>query len=144
MLSSPLSAKSSAPSQRKALILLTDGEENSSAHDEINAIASAEDADVLLDAIRYTETQHNRPTADSLHGIAALNHMTQQTGGTSFDALHTNLDQDFTQIEAELRSLYSISYYSTHPMHDGGFRKVVIRARVPGLTVRARAGYYAK
>ncbi|MFP5229924.1 MAG: VWA domain-containing protein [Acidobacteriota bacterium] len=130
--------------RRKALIVFSDGEENSSAHDELDAIAAAQNDDVLLYAIRYTEAHRGKLTADNRHGIAALHHMAEQTGGTDFDALHTNLSQDFAQIGAELRSLYSIGYYSTNKRHDDTFRKVAIETRTPGLIVRARAGYYAK
>jgi len=130
--------------RRKALILLTDGEENSSAHDEIDAISAAQNDDVLLYAIRYTPIRHGKLSANDRHGIAALHHLAEQTGGADFDALHTDLSQDFAQINAELRSLYSIGYYSTNKRHDNTFRKIVIETRSPGLTVRAKAGYYAK
>jgi Ca-activated chloride channel family protein len=129
---------------RKALILFTDGEENSSAHDEIDAISAAQNDDVLLYAIRYTTTRHGKLSASERQGIAALHHMAEQTGGVDFDALHTNLPQDFAQIDDELRSLYSIGYYSTNKRHDDTFRKVVIETGTPGLAVRARSGYYAK
>jgi len=130
--------------RRKALILFTDGEENSSAHDEIDAISAAQNDDVLLYAIRYTTIRHGKLSASDRQGIAALHHMAEQTGGADFDALHTDLSQDFAQINAELRSLYSIGYYSTNKRHDATFRKIVIETRTPGLTVRAKSGYYAK
>jgi Ca-activated chloride channel homolog len=130
--------------RRKALILFTDGEENSSAHDEIDAISAAQDEDVLLYAIRYTTTRHGKLSADNRHGIAALHHMAEQTGGEDFDALRTDLAQDFAQIGAELRSLYSIGFYSTNKRHDNTFRRVVIETQAPGLIVRAKSGCYAK
>lgn len=132
------------PRRRKALILFTDGEENSSAHDEVDAIAAAQDADTLIYAIRYTHLEHNRLTADNRHGIAALHHIAGQTGGDDYDALHSDLPQVFTQIGNELRSLYSVGYYSTNKRHDDTFRKVVIQVDRPGLIVRAKSGYYAR
>lgn len=133
------------PARRKALILFTDGEENSSAHDEIDAIAAAQDHDTLLYAIRYTAPgKHGKLTADNRHGATALHHMTEQTGGADFDALHSDLAEDFAEIGAELRSLYSIGYYSTNKRHDDTFRKVVVETRTPGLVVRAKSGYYAR
>jgi Ca-activated chloride channel homolog len=130
--------------RRKALILFTDGEENSSAHDEIDAISIAQNDDVLLYAIRYTMIRHGQLSADNRHGIAALHHMAEQTGGADFDALHTDLSQDFAQIGSELRSLYSIGYYSTNKRRDDTFRRVVIETQTTGLGVRTKAGYYAK
>ncbi len=129
---------------RKALILFTDGEENSSGHDEIDAIASAQDSDALVYAIRYTEVHHGKLSADNRHGIAALHHLAEQTGGRDFDALNSDLPQVFREIGDELRSLYVIGYYSTNKAHDGSFRKVVIVPHTDGLTVRARSGYYAR
>lgn len=130
--------------RRKALILFTDGEENSSAHDEIDAISTAQNDDVLLYAIRYTTIRHGQMSASNRHGTAALHHMAEQTGGADFDALHTDLTLDFAQIGAELRSLYSVGYYSTNKKHDNTFRRVVIETQTPGLLVRSKSGYYAK
>jgi len=129
---------------RKALILFTDGEENSSGHDEIDAIASAQDTDALVYAIRYTQLHRGKLSADNRHGIAALHHFAEQTGGRDFDALNSDVAEDFREIGDELRSLYVIGYYSTNKEHDGTFRKVVIVPRADGLNVRAKSGYYAK
>jgi Ca-activated chloride channel family protein len=130
---------------RKALILFTDGEENSSAHDEIDAIAAAQGADVLIYAVRYTQiNKKHQLTADNRHGMTALHHMAEQTGGSDFDALHTDLAQTFKQIGDELRSVYSIGYYSTNKAPDNTFRKIVVEAHTPGVTIRAKSGYYAK
>jgi Ca-activated chloride channel family protein len=133
----------SASAHRRVLILFTDGEENSSAHDEVEAIAAAQGADVLVYAVRYTQVHHDKLTAGNHQGMANLKHIAAQTGGTDFDGLNTDLSQDFRQIADELRSQYSISYYSTNKVNDGSFRKVVIEPTRPGLTIRARSGYYA-
>lgn len=132
-----------ASGHRRVLILFTDGEENSSAHDEVEAIAAAQGADVLVYAVRYTQVHHARLTAGNHQGMANLKHITAQTGGADFDGLNTDLSQDFRQIADELRSQYSISYYSTNKANDGTFRKVVIEPTPAGLTIRARSGYYA-
>ena len=76
--------------------------------------------------------------------MASLRHMAEQTGGSDFDALHTDLPQTFQQIGDELRSVYSIGYYSTNKLPDNTFRKVVVEAHTPGATIRAKSGYYAK
>ena len=133
------------PGHRKALILFTDGEENSSAHDEIDVIAAAQGADTLIYAVRYTQlNKKHQLTADNRHGITALHHMAEQTGGSDFDALHTDLPQTFKQIGDELRSVYSIGYYSTNKRPDNTFRKIVVEAHTEGVTIRAKSGYYAR
>ena len=133
-----------AQGRRRALILFTDGEENASAHDLLEAIGIAQDSDTLIYAIRYTEPERHGLTAHSRQGIAALHHLSGETGGTDFDALHTNLAQAFEQISEELRSLYSIAYHSTNRKSDGAFHKVVISTGDSSYTVRARTGYYAR
>jgi Ca-activated chloride channel homolog len=130
--------------RRRALILFTDGEENSSEHDLIDAISAAQDADVLVFAVRYTQMEHGELTARNKYGTRVLGHLASQTGGSDFDGLHTNLPEAFQQIGDELRSLYSIAYHSTNKSQDTTFRKVVIQPKQSGLTVRAKAGYYAR
>lgn len=130
--------------RRKALILFTDGEENASAHDEIDTIAAAQAADTLVYAVRYTQIKHHKLTADNRHGIVGLQHITEQTGGRDFDALHIDLAEAFKQIGDELRSVYSIGYYSTNKTLDHGFRKIVIEPHAEGVAVRAKTGYYAQ
>ncbi len=78
------------------------------------------------------------------YGVHALGHLASQTGGTDYDALHTDLPAAFEEIGNELRSLYSLGYHSTNKSRDDTFRKVVIRARPDGLTVRTKTGYYSK
>jgi Ca-activated chloride channel homolog len=134
---------SNASGRRRVLILFTDGEENSSAHDEVEAIAAAQGADALVYAVRYTQIHHDRLTAGNRQGMAILKHLAAQTGGTDFDGLTTDLPQAFRQIADELRSQYSISYYSTNKLNDGSFRKVVIDSTQPDFSIRARSGYYA-
>ena len=130
--------------RRKVLVVFSDGEENSSEHDLLDAIEAAQNADVLIYAIRYTELRHGKMDARDRYGMRALDHLTTQTGGKTFDFHATNLKQDFAEIAGDLRSLYDLAYQSTNPTRDGTYRKVVIQATRPGLSVRARTGYYAR
>lgn len=130
--------------RRRALILFTDGEENSSEHDLIDAIAASQDADVLIFAIRYTQMEHGSFTARNKYGMRVLGHLASQTGGADFDGLHTNLSDAFEQIGSDLRSLYSLAYHSTNKVEDGSFRKVAIKPKQSGWIVRAKTGYYAR
>jgi Ca-activated chloride channel family protein len=133
-----------AQSRRRALILFTDGEENASAHDLLEAIGAAQDSDTLIYAIRYTESERGRLTPHARQGIAVLHHLSAETGGTDFDALHTDMPAAFAQISEELRSLYSIAYHSTNHKRDGAFHKVAISTEDSSYSVRARSGYYAR
>ena len=130
--------------RRKVLVVFSDGEENSSEHDMLDAIETAQDYDVLIYAIRYTELKHGAMDAHDRYGMRALDHLTTQTGGKAFDFHATNLKQAFAEISGDLRSLYDLAYQSTNPTRDGTYRKVVIQTTRPGLSVRARTGYYAR
>jgi Ca-activated chloride channel family protein len=130
--------------RRKVLVVFSDGEENSSEHDLLDAIGAAQNADVLIYVVRYTELKHGKMDARDRYGVRALDHLTTQTGGKSFDFHATNLKHAFNEIAGDLRSLYDLAYQSTNPTRDGTYRKVVIQATRPGLSVHARTGYYAK
>jgi len=130
--------------RRKALVVFSDGEENSSEHDLLDAIEMAQNSDVLIYAIRYTDIKHGRMDARDRYGVRVLDHLAGQTGGKAFDYHATNLKAAFAEIAGDLRSLYQIAYQSTNRKRDGTYRKVVIQTKKPGLVVRARVGYYAR
>jgi Ca-activated chloride channel homolog len=130
--------------RRKVLVVFSDGEENSSEHDLVDTIEAAQGADVLVYAIRYTETKHGKMNARDRYGMRELDHLTAQTGGKEYDSHAMKVSEAFAEIAGELRSLYAVAYHSTNLGTDGEFRKVVIKAVRPGVVVRARAGYYPR
>jgi Ca-activated chloride channel family protein len=130
--------------RRKVILLLTDGEENSSGHDLLDSIEAAQDTDVLVYAIRFSSLEHGKMTIRGTYGMHLLDHLTSQTGGKVYDARSTSLEDDFADIANDLASLYAVAYQSTNPVRDGTYRKVVIRTTTPGLAVRARPGYYSR
>jgi Ca-activated chloride channel family protein len=130
--------------RRKVIVVFSDGEENSSEHDLIDAIEAAQNNDVLVYALRYTELEHGKMNARNRYGMRELDHLTAQTGGKSYDVHSMKVSQAFAEIAGELRSLYGVAYQSTNKVRDGAFRKIVISPARPGLVLRARAGYYAK
>ena len=135
---------SALPRSRKVLVVFSDGEENSSEHDLLDVIEAAQNNDVMVYAIRYTELKHGRMSARDHYGVRELDHLTAQTGGKSYDAHAMNVGAAFAEISGELRSLYAVAYQSTNKARDGAFRKVVIQPVRPGLVLRYRAGYYAR
>jgi Ca-activated chloride channel homolog len=132
------------PGARKALILFSDGEDNSSAHDLMDAIEAAQTSDSLVYTVRYTETKKGLLTARNRYGIREMDRLAGETGGAAFDASKKGVGGLLAQVGEELRSLYEVGYTSTNPVRDGTFRKVTIRSRQEGLTVRAKPGYYAR
>jgi Ca-activated chloride channel family protein len=129
---------------RKALVIFSDGEDNSSGHHMMEAIEAAQSNDVLLFPIRYTETLKGGPIARNRYGAMVMSRIAKETGGADFNAREKGLASDFEQIGEQLRSSYQIAYHSTNPQSDESFRKVQIRVKQAGYTVRAKTGYYAK
>ncbi|HMK29920.1 MAG TPA: VWA domain-containing protein [Terriglobales bacterium] len=133
-----------AQNGRKALLVFSDGEDNSSAHHLLDAIESAQNENVLVYAIRYTEKKHGKLTARNKYGMRVMDRIARETGGAHFDAEKTDTRSYFRQIGEELRSSYELAYYPTNPTKDDTFRKIVVRPRQPGLSVRAKTGYFSR
>jgi Ca-activated chloride channel family protein len=127
--------------RRRVLIVLSDGEENSSEHDFVDTVTAAQGADTLVYAVRTTEHKSRKMDARDRYGARVLDHMTEATGGRAFDAHAQSAKSIFASIAADLRSMYEIGYYSTNSDRTPTFRKVTIAVDGDGLTVQARAGY---
>jgi len=89
---------------RRALLIFSDGEDNSSSHDMMTAIETAQSANVILFPIRYTERERGRLTARNKYGISVMDRIAKETGGTVFDAEVVDPHTYFRQVGEELRS----------------------------------------
>ena len=123
---------------RKALVILSDGEDNQSEYTRAQAIEMAQRAEVLIYAIS---------TDDSgliLRGDKVLEDLASATGGRAFFPYKMkDITHSFAAIEDELRSQYAVSYKPTDFDADGRYRSIQITALKKDLQVRARRGYYA-
>jgi Ca-activated chloride channel family protein len=131
-------------SGRKAMLVFSDGEDNSSERSLETAIEAAQGADSLVYTIRYTEVKHHVLSPLNLRGLGAMKRLADETGGRGFDAAALNTRDVFGEIGRELRSLYELAYTSTKPARDGAFRSIEVRCREKRYRVRARTGYYAR
>jgi Ca-activated chloride channel family protein len=129
---------------RKALIMFSDGEDNSSEHHLLDAIEAAQTADARIYGLRYTHTRNGRWSSRNKYGRSVMARIARDTGASDFDVETGEIRTWFRAIAEELRSSYELAYTSTNPERDGTFRKLTIRPKQPGLTVRAKAGYYAR
>jgi len=129
---------------RRALIIFSDGEDNSSAHHMMEAIEAAQANDVLLFTIRYTETRDGRLNARNKYGISVMERIARETGGADFDGTGKGLLNGFRQIDEQLRSSFELAYHTNNPPGDKTFHKIVVKPKQPGLTVRAKTGYYGR
>ena len=129
---------------RRALIVFSDGEDNSSAHHMMEAIEAAQANDVLLFTIRYTEVRDGRLNARNKYGMSVMERIARETGGADFDGTGKGLVNGFRQIDEQLRSSFELAYHTSNPAGDKTFHKIVIKPKQPGLTVRSKTGYYAR
>jgi Ca-activated chloride channel family protein len=131
-------------SGRRALLLFSDGEDNSSSHDMMRTIETAQAENVLVYTIRYTEKEHGQLTARNKYGMSVMDRIAKETGGAHIDAETTDPHSYFRQIAEELRTSYELAYYPTNSDKDETFRKIVIRPKQPGLKVRTKTGYFSR
>lgn len=130
--------KESIPT-RRAIILLTDGEDNQSRVTREEAIEMAERAEVVI----YTISTN--VSGVKLKGDKVLERMSDATGGRSFFPFKIeDVANAFSEIQDELRSQYLLAYKPADFASDGKYRSIDIEAENhKNLHVRARKGYYA-
>jgi VWFA-related protein len=130
-------------SGRKAMILLTDGEDEGSNHKIQDAIAAAQKSNVLVYVILIADRGFYGGWGYS--GFSAMSKMTQETGGRLIDVGNNGkkLEAAFQQIEDELRTQYVASYTPSNTKLDGSFRHLGVECRGEGMKVQVRKGYYA-
>jgi Ca-activated chloride channel homolog len=123
---------------RKALIVISDGEDNQSEVTRAQAIEMAQRAEVIIYAIS---------TDDSglvLRGDGVLEQLAEATGGRAFFPFKMkDITHSFAAIEDELRSQYIVSYKPADFDADGRYRTIEISSLKKDLQVRARKGYFA-
>jgi Ca-activated chloride channel family protein len=129
---------------RRALLLFSDGEDNSSSHDMMSTIEKAQAENVVVYAIRYTEKEHGKLTARNKYGTSVMDRIAKETGGAHVDAEVTDPHTYFRQIAEELRTSYELGYYPTNSGKDETFRKIVIRPKQAGVKVRTKTGYFSR
>jgi VWFA-related protein len=123
---------------RKAIVVLTDAQDEGSTLRVQDAIEAAQRTDTVV---------HILLVADPRFGggnYSVAKKLTDETGGrTIIVRSEKNLEAAFDQISEELRSQYTLGYYSSNSARDGGYRKVKVETTRKDLDVLTRQGYYA-
>jgi len=118
---------------RKALLLITDGEDNHSRYSRHDIREFVRESDVQIYSIDL--------------GRALIGELSDMTGGHSFHGHADQLEDIFSKIARELKSQYVIGYASTNTNKDGKYRKIRVRVTsppgVPKLNIHSKDGYYA-
>jgi VWFA-related protein len=129
---------------RKAMIILTDGEDQGSHYKIKEAIEAAQKADSIVYVLLIADRGFYGFGGYS--GDRQMKDLTAETGGRMIEVGNKmdKLKDAFDQIARELRSQYNIGYTPTNPKLDGSFRKVDIHPKGgKDLKIQARNGYYA-
>jgi Ca-activated chloride channel family protein len=129
---------------RRAIILLTDGDDTSSHKHMDQAIDRALKSDAVIYAIGIGDEYYGRINKGDLRSLS------ERTGGRAFFPQdESDLRAAFAQIQLELRSQYLVAYSPTNKSKDGSFRRVQIEITNPelrklNLKLTYRQGYFAR
>jgi VWFA-related protein len=127
-------------SVRRAIVLVSDGDDNASHVTREEAIEMALRANTIV----YTISTNFPAGGDSDKYDKVLERIAEATGGRAFRPFQlTDVANAFSQIQDDLRSQYELSYHPPNFTHDGRYRTIAISAVKKGLKVRSRTGYYA-
>jgi VWFA-related protein len=122
---------------RKAIVLVTDAQDEGSKVRLEEAIEAAQRTDTVIHLLLVAD-----PHFGGNSGVA--HRITEETGGRMIVAnSEKHLAEAFDQISEDLRSQYTLGYYPTNTTHDGKFRKIKVDMASHDLKVLARKGYYA-
>jgi VWFA-related protein len=123
---------------RRALILVSDGDDNYSRAEESDAIKMCQRADTIV----YSISTNVSPSRDK--GDDILKQISDATGGQAFYPVKIeDVAIGFRNIEQELRSQYQLVYRPANFKQDGSFRTIYLQALDPRYHVRAQKGYFA-
>jgi VWFA-related protein len=130
---------------RKALILLTDGEDQGSVTKPNQAIEAAQKANAIIYVILIADRPFYGYRTFGYSGDMQMRKLSEETGGRVINVGNNGkkMEEAFAQIEAELRTQYLASYTPTNAKLDGGYRKLDVSCQGDGLKVQTRKGYYA-
>jgi Ca-activated chloride channel family protein len=147
--------------QKKALLLVTDGEDTTSLTRPDKALLYIREADMLVYSIGIRGAPGFDMATDLMSGgrgprkpdfttvdMKVLNQFGEASGGKAWEiaeaAFGRNMDAVLDTLAAELRSQYSIGYYPNRPKKDGKWHSVRIRVKNPDYLVRGRKEYLDK
>jgi VWFA-related protein len=132
---------------RKALILLTDGEDNGSKTSQETAIEAAQKANTLVYSILIADPEigiYARSAGDRTDGKKVLQQLARKTGGSFFQvSKDKTIAETYAAIEEELRNQYSLGYTPGEDSGKAGYRTIQLAVKQKNCVVQTRDGYYS-
>jgi Ca-activated chloride channel homolog len=136
-------AKDTNEESRKLIILISDGDDNSSRISLTETLEVAQKSNVAIYSISTNQTAYFG-SSNQERGDKTLRRMSDETGGRAFFPFKIEeLAANFQGIGEELRSQYTLAYFSTNTRRDGGFRRIRIEPTDKKYKPRHRTGYYS-
>jgi Ca-activated chloride channel family protein len=138
--------KKSGELRRRAIVLLSDGEDTASLVNDEQVLELAKKSEINIYAISLrsnrTTDRERLAFSQAAHFLTA---MAQETGGqVHFPNSLSELDSVYDRIAEELRTQYSLGYVSSNKRKDGKWRRIVVRIPVrENVLIRHKLGYYA-
>jgi VWFA-related protein len=130
---------------RKAMIILTDGDDEGSDHKISEAIAAAQKSNAIIYVILIADPRFYVNLGYGYSGYSAAKRLSEETGGRLINVGNNGakLEAAFQQIEDELRTEYVASYTPSNAKQDGSFRRIAVQCKGDDMKVQVRKGYYA-
>ena len=138
-----LVAKNVEEIRRRAIVVLSDGEDTSSLlpFEEVLDLAKRSETAIYSIGLRAGDPSETRGFKEAEF---ALRQLAQETGGRAFFPNQIGeLAKVYGQISDELSSQYTVGYTSRNPKRDGAWRRIVVRVNRPQLAARTKQGYFA-
>jgi VWFA-related protein len=134
--------KEKAHKDKKVLVVVTDGNDNSSVITLENLVKAAQQSETLIYGVGLLGDEERR---EAVRAQRALKSLAEATGGAVFFPKDLNeVDKIAHQVAHDIRNQYTIEYSPSNTTMDGTFRQIKIAVKAPGNpTVRSRSGYYA-
>ncbi len=134
--------KEKAHKDKKVLVVVTDGNDNSSVMNLENLVKASQQSEVLIYGIGLLSEEERR---EAKRAERALNDLAVATGGETFFPKDVSEVERIAHLVArDIRNQYTIQYTPTNQAMDGSFRQIKVAITAPGrLTARTRSGYYA-
>jgi len=134
--------KEKAHKDKKVLVVVTDGNDNSSVVSLEDLVKAAQQSEVLIYSVGLLSDEERREAKRAQKALEAL---AEATGGeTFFPRDVSEVERIATQVAHDIRNQYTIAYTPLNQAMDGSFRQIKVTVKAAGNpTVRARSGYYA-